>query len=95
MKINDRRTAEQKLSHYYLWVGTDKFMSGWGKARDGVSLVAWACKPENSNACESYVRSRGDMKRVRLVFDGGNAVLHEYRPRNCAHLSIYVFGEDK
>lgn len=83
--IQDDRTPAQRLTHTLLVVGTDKGMSGWGKAEGGVSLAAWACRPEHVNAVESTVEQRGDMSRVRVV------VADEYRPSpRCAHLHIYV-----
>ena len=83
---NDDRTAEQRTTHRLAWVGTDPFMSHWGGATDGASYAAWAFPAEFDNVAESYVRSRRDMQRVRLVN------LDTYRPgRGCAHFHIYVW----
>lgn len=83
----DDRTADQRETHTMLVVGTDSFLSGWGQARNGYSYAAWACRPEDMNACESWVRQRGDMKRVRIVGD-------DYRPSAaCTHLHIYVWDD--
>ena len=85
MKFVDDRTEEQKTTHTTIVIGTDSFMSGWGEARDGFSYAGWACKESEINACESMVRSRKEMKRVRIV--GGN-----YRtPSGPGHCHIYVF----
>ncbi len=83
MVIDDDRTAEQKESHYWLIVGTDKFLSGWGKADGGASYAAWATDDEHRAKVLDWVESRSDMKRVREVFG-------EYRPRGRGHLHIYV-----
>ena len=47
MELVDDRTPEQKKSHSWLVIGTDSFMSGWGKASGGKSYAAWACKEEH------------------------------------------------
>lgn len=85
--IQDDRTAEEKQSHTWLVIGTDKYMSGWGMAKGGLSYAAWACKPEDSRECRRWVENRRDMKRVR------EAIAKDYRPgRSCAHLHIYVWN---
>lgn len=83
MKIQDDRTEEQKRTHTILWGGTDCFLSGWGQAAGGVSYAFWACRPEDSNRAESWVRSRGDLKRVRQVAG-------DYRPTGRGHCHIYL-----
>jgi len=84
MERQDDRTPEEMHTHTVLVVGTDSFLSGWGKAAGGLSYAAWACKPEDMHTVERWVRSRGDMRRVRVTCD-------PYRPsRGCAHLHIYV-----
>lgn len=88
-EIQDDRTPEQRETHTLLAVGTDSFMSGWGGARNGASYAAWAATPENASACLAWVESRGDMKRVREVYDPPTA---PYRPGpHCAHLHVYVW----
>lgn len=89
MKIDDDRTEEQKGTHSWLVVGTDSFLSGWGKAEGGVSYAAWACKPENRRDCLCWVERRRDMKRVREVLDDGRQF--KYRPSKKGHLHIYVW----
>lgn len=42
MIINDRRTEEQKATHYMAVVAKDEYMSGWGHAENGASRAAWA-----------------------------------------------------
>lgn len=86
MEMQDDRTPEQKKTHTLIVVGTDKFMSGWGKATGGVSYAGWACTPDLLPTVEARIRARGDMKRVRVV--SGN-----YRPSGNGHCHIYVANE--
>ena len=81
----DDRTPDQAKTHAWLVVGTDPFLSGWGRASDGPSYAAWACQEKDLNACESWVRQRGDMKRVRICH------ADSYRPSGPGHLHIYVW----
>lgn len=83
MKIKDDRTPEQRKTHTLLVVGTDTFLSGWGEASGGTSYAAWACTPEQVDTVERRIRSRGDMKRVRVVGT-------PYYPKGRGHLHIYV-----
>jgi len=91
MIINDERTEAERKTHTLLVVMTDKFMSGWGKAANGLSLAAWACTPDTLPQAERWVRSRTDARRVRVVVDDGKA--NRYRPRGNGHLHIYVVRE--
>ncbi len=85
--IEDDRTEEEKKTHNCLVLGTDKFLSGWGQAKGGLSYAAWACEPKNLWYVEHWVKSRHDMKNVRIVSAN-------YRPPiTCAHLHIYVVNE--
>jgi len=88
MIIQDDRTAEEKKSHNWLVIGTDKFLSGWGEAKDGKSIAAWACTFERLDAVEKWVKSRSDMLRVRISND------KNYRPKTAKHFHIYVVHED-
>jgi len=85
MKLVDDRTEEQKQTHPIIWMGTDPFMSRWGECNGGPSYAGWACRLEDDRECERWVRSRGDMKRVRLVGS-------DYRPPSGpGHCHIYVW----
>ena len=85
----DDRTAEQQTTHTRLVIGTDRFMSGWGHARDGASYAAWACTGEDWANCLEWVDNRSDMSRVRTAVD---SISNRYRPGpGCAHLHIYVY----
>lgn len=88
---HDDRTEEQKKTHTWLVVGTDRFMTGFGQecgrlGRGQVSLAAWACKPEDVDRCEALMHNRNEMKRIRVVSD-------PYYPKGCYHLHIYVFSD--
>ena len=90
MKMVDDRTKEQKITHPWLVVGTDSFMSGWGEARNGVSYAAWACQPGEARKVMFWVEARGDMKRVRMVSE----YARRYRPTGKGHCHIYVVDAD-
>lgn len=86
MKLVDDRTEEQKQTHTWLVVMTDRFMSGWGEAKGGVSYATWACTYENLTQVKKWVRSRSDAMRVRVIT--GN-----YRPSGVGHCHVYVVNE--
>ncbi len=87
----DDRTPEQRATHRILIVGTDAFLSGWGHGLPAVSVAAWACADEVEAAkVEAWVRARGDMRRVRRVYDSPK---RRYCPRGGAHVHIYVARE--
>lgn len=86
MNIQDDRTPEQHKTHPHLVIGTDSFLSGWGRAEGGKSYAAWACKPEHLSKVETWVRSRGEMKRVRTTYG-------DYRPSGHGHCHIYVVDD--
>jgi hypothetical protein len=97
MVMKDDRTKEQKKTHTWLVIGTDKFLSGWGGAQGGASVAVWACKPEDRKKVLSWVHSRTDMLRVRetseenWTVDGKKQGFKRYRPKgNVAHCHIYV-----
>ena len=87
MILQDDRTPEQKNTHDWLIVGTDSFMSGWGKAENGVSYAAWACREEDKGEVMAWVEKRGEMKRVREVYGS-------YKPSGHGHCHIYVVNEN-
>lgn len=91
MILQDERTVEQIQDEGYIWliIGTDIYMSGWGRAANGKSYAAWACKAEDIPLVKTWIKNRGDMKRVRVVCDRkGN-----YHPKNAGHCRIYVVTE--
>lgn len=97
MKLVDDRTEAQKQTHTWLVVMTDRFMSGWGEAKGGLSYAAWACPYENLAQVERWVRSRSDALRVRVVRDTNSSSLcssYKYRPKGTGHCHIYVVGEN-
>jgi len=92
MIIQDDRKPEEKENYCYLVIGTDSFMSGWGGAKDGVSIAAWACKSEHRRLVTDWVESRSEMKRVRGSIDDGKK--YRYRPSGKGHCHIYVVHDD-
>ncbi len=83
----DRRSDAQRETHTWYVVGTDQFLRDWGDVALGAAYAAWACTPDTVDTVYRWVRSRGEMLRVRVVRAKG------YRPR-CAHLSIYPVTPD-
>lgn len=85
MTRKDDRTTEERSTHTIAVAMTDSFMSGWGGARGGSSVAAWAFDPRTTSESDllAWVERRGDSRRVRVVSLAG------YRPR-CAHLHIYA-----
>ncbi len=85
--VQDRRTPEQKNTHTRIVQGVDRALSGWGGATGGTSIAAWACRPEDLDRVEAWVRDRRDLDRV--------TVADEVRvPPGCAHYSLYVVHEN-
>lgn len=89
MTTVDDRTPEQKQTHRWGIVARDKFMSGWGPCRGGVSRCAWACAPDaDLDRLEAWVRSRSEMIYINKVD------LSAYRPQGTMHYHIYVCDKD-
>jgi hypothetical protein len=89
--VVDDRTDEQRQTHSVLIVGDDGFMTRWGHhcgmvGRSGKSRAAWACKPEDADTVERWVRGRGDLKRVRRA-------VRAYAKKG-DHVHIYVVDDD-
>ena len=87
MILVDDRTLEQKKTHTWIVGATDKFMSGWGEARDGKSYAGWACKPEHRSKVLNWVQSRKEMLRVREM-------INTWKPRGNGHTHIYVVEDN-
>lgn len=79
----DDRTADQLMTHTVLITATDRFMSGWGHAKNGDSKCAWACKPDHADKVFEWVKSRSEMYNVKIVYD-------DWHPEDAAHVHIYV-----
>ena len=87
MIYRDDRTKEERDTHPVIVLGTDSFMSGWGKCRDGTSYAGWACRYEDLDKVLRWVHSRSEMKRVRTVCS-------DYRPGSLpGDCHIYVVNE--
>jgi hypothetical protein len=91
MKMVDDRTKEQKQTHNWLIIGTDKCLSGWGEAKGGKSYAVWACRPADRQKVFNWVESRSDMLRVRETVESKYA--GRYRPKGKGHCHIYVVDE--
>ena len=90
MDIQDERTQEEMKEYCWLVLGTDSYMSGWGLAEGGLSYAVWACKGKDVDQVEKWVKSRSDMKRVRVVHDPKG----KYSPKGKGHCAIYVVHEN-
>lgn len=91
MERKDDRTPEQMHTHHFAVVALDRFMSGWGGAKDGASRCAWAVPDSwlqdgSIESLERWVRGRSEMKYVNIV------ELRTYRPR-AAHFHVYVVND--
>lgn len=87
---NDLRSVAEKRTHYLGVAGTDTFLSGWGRARGGSSVMVWAYDPEETDGdvILMHVRARSDMRSIHAVD------LRKYRPGGgCVHLQIEPVGE--
>tara|TARA_Y100001972_G_scaffold96053_1_gene118399 strand:- start:392 stop:703 length:312 start_codon:yes stop_codon:yes gene_type:complete len=95
--IEDRRTEEQKQKLKYFVMGTDTFLSGWGRAKDGISYAVWFCETKEQRQKLTYfVKSRSDMKRV---LNGSSEQFESLLKRKpfmdrANHISIYVCDEN-
>jgi len=85
--VQDDRTPEQLVSHPFIIGGRDVFLSN-GICPHGRSYAAWACRLEDVDAVDRWVRDRDDISRVRFVDEQKG---ERYRPR-AGHLHIYVVG---
>jgi hypothetical protein len=90
-EINDRRTAEERASHRFLVIATDRFMSGWGRAEGGSSVCVWACaSEEDRRTVWDHVSRRPEMERLRSNYDGEGRAAYRLSRRGVAHVSVYV-----
>lgn len=87
MVIQDDRTAAEKVSHPFLVIATDTFLSGWGRAEGGMSYAAWACTEKDAPIVMQWVRRRSDMKKIRLYCG-------KWYPTGKGHAHIYVVHDD-
>lgn len=86
MIIQDDRTPREHYTHKDIIKGRDKYLSGWGEAKDGSSYAGWACKPKDVRQVLKWVENRGDIKRVTIVESN-------YAPSGKGHYHIYVVNE--
>ena len=86
--IDDRRTEEQKEQFKYIVYAHDKFMSGWGMAKGGRSLCAWAVETEaQKDRMLDWVERRSDMCQVD--WDLSTEFDRKLNRKTFAHCSIY------
>ena len=95
MHLEDDRTNAQKRTHTVLVRGHDTFMSGWGKAAGGKSFAIWACLPEDSDAVLAWVKSREEMKNVRICGPRWRAIPGGRSLCGRGHTHIYVVDREK
>lgn len=80
--IDDTRTKNTEKPNTWV-VATDRFMSGWGGAKYGMSYVAYPCYSEaDVQRITSYCKSHPNFIRVRHN-------LHLPRLTKHDHLSVY------
>lgn len=88
----DDRTDSQRRTHTVLVLGTDDFMTNWGRrcgmvGKTGRSIAAWACRPEHVRTVLAWAEARGDLKRVRTATECTF-------PKKGDHIHIYVVDDD-
>ena len=71
--------------HDHFIGGIDTCMSGWGGAEGGRSFAIWACRTGDADAVMEWVKSRGDIKKVRVI--AGSLTT---KPND--HIHVYVVG---
>ena len=80
------------MTHTVLITATDKFLSGWGLAKNGKSRCAWACKEEHADTVYNWVNGRSDMKYVNIHYLRKE---RKYYPGSgTAHFHIYVVDDN-
>lgn len=83
----DDRTPEQQATHQILITATDRFLSGWGGAKHGVSKCAWACADrDTADQVFAWVKSRTEMRYVNMTD-------RKWYPK-AAHVHIYVVTDN-
>lgn len=87
MDIDDDRTDAEKRTHTCLIGGTDRFMSGWGKAKGGQSIALWACPPEYRDRVRDWVYRSSDI-------GGPDEYSDSNLPTGLGHCHIYSVGPD-
>ena len=91
--IEDRRTEEQKEQLKYIVYAHDKFMSGWGQAKGGRSLCAWAVKSESDkDKMLDWLERRSDMGRVD--WDLSSEFDRKLNRKTFAHCSILAITKE-
>lgn len=85
--LKDDRTEAERLTHTDVIIGRDTFLSGWGHAENKISFAGWACEPQYAQVVKAWVKSRSDMRNVKIVSS-------DYEPSGSNwHYHIYVVNE--
>lgn len=73
MKIQDDRhdfnEVSEVITHTNLIGGKDSFMSGWGRAKHGVSYAYWACTDDQVDRVIQWICSRSDQPNPKHIDD--------------------------
>jgi hypothetical protein len=60
-------TSQIPAARFYV-LSNDRFMSGWGKARNMINTIVLPCRSyEEAEAVARYAKSREEQYRVRIV----------------------------
>jgi hypothetical protein len=87
--INDTRQLKEKTEYKFFVIAKDTFMSGWGRAKNGISGAVWACNSlENLLLAYKWVESRSDMTNVIAIMTEKQLFTH-IEDNEYAHVSIY------
>ena len=93
--VKDDRTQAEKHETIGFVVATDSFMSGWGGAERGKSLVARPVRSrEELDMVTDVFNGRQEFKRVRFVLGKVTKEGRVYKPRMQAGDQLHVYGFD-
>ncbi len=83
-KHQDDRELGEERELCVLWGGRDSILSGWGPSTGRAAMAFWACREEDSDIVEAWVRSRSDIPTIRRhesTFKCTEALVHIYAVR--------------
>ena len=89
-EVSDKRTdLEREMDIAGYVIATDSFMSGWGGAEGGRSLVAVPFVDESDyELVQAHLNERGEMRRVRTASIKADGMPKVRLGKN-DHLSVY------
>ena len=86
--IQDDRTEQEKETHIYFVQAYDKFLSGWGNAKEGKSYFTWACSDkEDWDVAHENMKARTEMRYV-TTFIGKDALKTRLNRTNFVHYRV-------